>query len=343
MISSVRIQNLRGIREGEITGLAPLSVVVGPNATGKSTVLDALLLGAHRYPAVAVGMAVERRAAVRLAVPWLFYRGGRAEPAVVRVSIAGRERETVLWWREDDSALAAGAARSGPRHVVTARIRQTASEATLQAQTWHAFFHASRLERYDADDALTLGAITDLRLVDLGDSGRGSLEQQYSAAVRAGREAAVNGALAAIMPGARLKILAAADESAELLCDSEHGIVPAEACGDGFLAMLRSVLALAASAGGVVLMEEPEAHQHPGSLHRLAREIAAAARHGIQVVLTTHSLDTLDFLLEQLPDAELDTLAVHRLRLSATGEMSCVRIAGSDAARARHVIGDDLR
>ena len=37
MIKSVTIKNLRGIREGELSELTPLVVLVGPNSSGKST------------------------------------------------------------------------------------------------------------------------------------------------------------------------------------------------------------------------------------------------------------------------------------------------------------------
>ena len=43
MISAVEIKNLRGIQHGKLEGLTPLTVLVGPNASGKSTILDALL------------------------------------------------------------------------------------------------------------------------------------------------------------------------------------------------------------------------------------------------------------------------------------------------------------
>ena len=45
MYSSVKIENLRGIREGVVEDLAPLTVLVGPNNSGKSTVLEGLYLG----------------------------------------------------------------------------------------------------------------------------------------------------------------------------------------------------------------------------------------------------------------------------------------------------------
>jgi predicted ATPase len=48
MIDAIEIENLRGIRHGRLDGLKPLTILTGPNASGKSTVLDALLIAATR-------------------------------------------------------------------------------------------------------------------------------------------------------------------------------------------------------------------------------------------------------------------------------------------------------
>jgi DNA repair exonuclease SbcCD ATPase subunit len=46
MIQSISINGLRGIAKGEIEGFAPLTILVGPNSSGKSTILDACMLAA---------------------------------------------------------------------------------------------------------------------------------------------------------------------------------------------------------------------------------------------------------------------------------------------------------
>src|SRR5262245_57936630 len=42
MITSIEIEGLRGIQQGKIEGLAPLTLIVGPNGSGKTAVLEAL-------------------------------------------------------------------------------------------------------------------------------------------------------------------------------------------------------------------------------------------------------------------------------------------------------------
>jgi len=49
MITKIEIDNFRGIREGALEGLAPLSILVGANNSGKSTALESLYLGAEAH------------------------------------------------------------------------------------------------------------------------------------------------------------------------------------------------------------------------------------------------------------------------------------------------------
>lgn len=70
MITSITIQNCRGIRTGTVEGLAPLTIFTGPNGSGKSTVLDALLIAAG-MSADSVGEAVKRHPVAKNSARWL--------------------------------------------------------------------------------------------------------------------------------------------------------------------------------------------------------------------------------------------------------------------------------
>jgi predicted ATPase len=60
--------------------------------------------------------------------------------------------------------------------------------------------------------------------------------------------------------------------------------------GFGLTYALPMIIAiLTASAGDVVLLENPEAHMHPRAQARIARLCAKAAAAGIQMILETHS------------------------------------------------------
>lgn len=89
-------------------------------------------------------------------------------------------------------------------------------------------------------------------------------------------------------------------------------------------------------------MEEPEVHMHPGAIRQCARAIVAAVRRGIQIVLSTHSLELLDALLAVSSDDDLGRLSLYQLQLQ-DGVLESSRLAGPDVAFSRTTIEDDLR
>jgi len=118
--------------------------------------------------------------------------------------------------------------------------------------------------------------------------------------------------------------------------------VPAALQGDGVHALLRLCLELAAEPGGLVLIEEPEIHQHPAAIQQTVKAVIAAVSRGVQVVLSTHSLDVIDAIVAEADDDILTNLSLHRLRLDA-GELFTSRLSGEDVTLSRTQIEDDLR
>ena len=106
--------------------------------------------------------------------------------------------------------------------------------------------------------------------------------------------------------------------------------------------LLQQCLELAAPEGGVVLLEEPEVHMHPGAIRQIARAVLAAVERKVQVVLTTHSLELIDSLLSETKTEDLDKLSFYRLQLRE-GTLKSSRLSGGEASVARDQIQDDLR
>jgi AAA15 family ATPase/GTPase len=71
VITSIEISGLRGIREGKLDDLTPLVILVGPNGCGKSTVLDALLVGANENLQEAADVAFRRHVGLKDSARWL--------------------------------------------------------------------------------------------------------------------------------------------------------------------------------------------------------------------------------------------------------------------------------
>ncbi|MCL5283338.1 MAG: ATP-binding protein [Armatimonadetes bacterium] len=122
----------------------------------------------------------------------------------------------------------------------------------------------------------------------------------------------------------------------------DYGI-PIWLAGDGIVSLFRLCVDLAALPDGVVLMEEPETHLHPGAVWQSAQVIWAAVRDGVQIILSTHSLEFVDALIAKSKDEdELQKMSVYRTQLK-NGNLETRCLPGPDVQFKRSEIGDDLR
>jgi hypothetical protein len=75
---------------------------------------------------------------------------------------------------------------------------------------------------------------------------------------------------------------------------------PASAAGDGFKRLVLLGSWLVSGAGRLNLLEDPESFQHYGSLKQVAKFLWQAANAGTQIVLTTHSVDLIRCLIQDI-------------------------------------------
>ena len=318
MINSLEIQNLRGIREGRLDGLTPLVVLVGPNGSGKSTVLDALFIGASKDPKQAVQEAAKRHPGVDQVARWIVWSGAISEPVRISVSTdTGGSRTLKLGINPigvapnyikflEESSSPQGTEGSGPQVPAMDGV----SEARLLEP--RAFNSVPPLHRL------------------------------YTEAVVQGRRDEARNIVTDLIPHARnLEILTEADRPIVHVVFDDHS-VPVAVAGDGIYSLARLSLELASRPSGVVLIEEPEVHQHPAAIRRWICAILGAVRRGIQIVITTHSLELIDCLLAEASNEDLEKLSVYRLGLDQ-GDLRNVRIPGPEVAFLRTEIQDDLR
>jgi len=345
VITSIHVESLRGIRSGALEGLSPLSVLVGVNGCGKSTILDGLLLGAGSAPGDAVGRVVARRVELRGGGRWLFWRGGRTEDPGARIRVesdTARPREVTLRLMTDVSEANEEKLikqRAKPPYVEIESVL-VSGDSKLTALT--ALDYES-LYVFRQDGPRELKEVASVRLVDPRPGGtHAMLSRSYTDAVEDGRLPDVERLVAEVVPGLT-HIHNLSDEAGAgvvHLAFSDHS-VPVAIAGDGIQTLVQVCFALAQIPGSTVLLEEPEATQHPRSIGQSARAIVAAVRRGVQVILSTHSLELIDALRTELAD-DLSRLTVHHLACSG-GAMSVIRYTGSEVAIARDAIGEDLR
>ncbi len=341
MITTVGIEHLRGIREGCLQGLGPLTVLAGQNGCGKSTVLDALLLVAHEAPGEAVGQVGVRRRGTPWPARWVFWKGGHAGPAVVRGRADdGVERSLRLEWspayRQPEEEPEQ---RRQHDHYGAIRWWLPAEDGKEHSAT---LFYPQGYVSQDAGPVE--GAIAPaVRLLDGGlDTPSGPLHALLSRADELGTLDAVRDLLVAAVPDLLEPAIRAEADKPLLYLRFPHGALPVAMAGDGTRWVTSLCFELAVGREGLVLLEEPEVHLHPGYMVLTARAIVAAVQAGVQVVLSTHSLEFLDALLGELGEDGAERLCVQRLALS-NGVLSVTRIAGPDVRFERIRLEDDLR
>lgn len=352
MLKRIKIENLRGIREGEIDGLTRLVVLVGPNGSGKSTVLEGLFVGASRHPATAVGAVTYRREQTWNGARWLF-RGGDSQ-VEARTDVEWHDGRRVVRRIQWNSVLTVADARNaldkmGAPVPYTAFIihrdeppMSPLPDGSAAAAGLTAIAADNRYQPYEFETDLLL-EIPALRLVE--PRGGQHLHDLFSRAVQGGRrEDVVQSAKMVVSELQGIEILTEESEP-RLFLTYKHGAVPASLAGDGIQALLRMVFELASPAGGAVLLEEPEVHMHPRAMHACAQAIVAAMRRDVQVIMTTHSLELIDRILSELTDEEVvdpGLMTLQKLRLSG-GELKSIVIPATDAEHARTSVEEDLR
>ena len=303
-VASIHIQRLRGIYDGQLEDFTPLTVLVGPNGSGKSTILEALhIAAADPDPWTSVW---RQRPLIQDPVRWLHWRGTpNLAPAISLTTGAGK----ALSWQILSQGSNGGIIRSAVGEGASGKADGVGRVYFLTLPT---------------------------------PNNQSTVAQLYSDAIISGGSFRIVEMMQRVLGSQDLRILVENDKPTLFLTFSDHAI-PVAAGGSGVEWLVQLGLGLAVRPGSLVLIEEPELHLHPGAMREAARAVWVAVRSGVQVVLTTHSLEFIDSLLAETDsDAEFEFLSVYRLLLK-NGELKSSRIAGPRVAFMRGTIEDDLR
>jgi predicted ATP-dependent endonuclease of OLD family len=332
VIRGIKITNFRGIREGELTGFTPLVVLVGPNSSGKSTILDALLLGAsptqiknsNENP---WNIVMKRRVGLQEPHRWMLFRSAGHEARQAQITIRTDTAQSRV------ATISHHGSNSEAQLVVN--ISQEASNK-IDALPNLGVVVPSRPRHAPPD----LEDVPEIRLSEPDTAV--SLTDLYTLAAERGLSRQAKSIITELMPDILDIEILSQQNKPVLYLVFKDGAQPLSLAGDGVRLLLETALELAAPVGGTVLLEEPEAHLHPGAIRQSAKAVLAATKRGIQVILTTHSIELIDALLAELSDELLETISFFRLQLHA-GVLTSYRLSGMQASFARSQIQDDLR
>ncbi len=336
-VTRIEIERLRGIRHGVLDGLAPLTVLVGQNGSGKSTVLDALLLGAGAGGAADLRRVVERRRHIRVAAPWLLWRSGREGAARVHTAPSsgdGRELSVALIERSGGPSLSV--------HWTIGPAAPADAPPTFVDDSQSFVYRPGERDLLGRAPPPLPDTLGDVQLIEPAMGG--DLHLLLTAATRSGGRRAIEKLLSGVVDGLlAVQMLVDSAGEPEVHFEFEWGSVPIAVAGDGLHALARLAFRIAAPADALLLIEEPEVHMHPRALRASARAMVESMRSGNQLVISTHSLDLVDHLLDAADETgSLGDVAVVRT-LIVDGALRTSRFPGDEARFAREQIAEDLR
>lgn len=372
------VERFRGLRNLELADLGRVNLFVGPNNSGKTSVLEAVATFCQPLDPMAWLDAARRREVKSSREPlldvlkWLFPQTSQSHTGEfytgeTRVVGAGRfpllksgarygeirgepdggssdSSDDEGWGEEDDGAQEeqdsyTGDARRGCELDLTAVVRIEGG-AEERSESFELWEGERFVRRKEAvGPSLPVAALSPFsHRVDQIQVG------YFSEAVSRGETDAVLEMVRLLDPGiVGLQILARKGIRPALHVQHEKvGLSPLSAFGDGVRRSLMMALNLIAARSGVLLIDEIETSIHKSALsHVFGWLVHACATHEVQLFATTHSLDAVDAILTA---DQVDLTDVVGYHLAATGETTSVKRYGGELLhRLRHERGLDVR
>jgi hypothetical protein len=365
MFKSLSIARFRGIREGTVPDLRQVSIFVGPNNSGKSTILDALLLANGIYRQndplgrYALGVLAERHnlPSYDSRAPWpaLWYAYDQSteirldfmlsEERTMRfnlgretratLSFQGRQRnDRVLRFPGPDedmrktleqwhimAAEGFGEAQQGQAYVKTEGPRDmgSASSAPVHPAVWTAY---QEVRSY----------LRDAVLIDSAFSRNTKVEQRLWPQLIADRRDKLLTHMLREVYGMDVENLTYTPSmnGNELVILLPKYSVRVDDLGDGARYFVRMLMVLSLLKGTTLLLEEPETAHHCRAQADITRWIVRSAKErNLQVLATTHSLETVDHFLAACTESSVE-FGLHHTELK-DGVLSCRGVDRNDA------------
>lgn len=273
-LESVQISRFRGIREGTVDGFADVNLLIGRNNSGKSTVAEAITWAAQDIGAVDP-LGRESMAA------WHKARRFKGD--------------LELWYRQDQTEDVSVTLSVGGVTIVRRDGNDPEKSTEPRIRGQHPVCEYIRrltvFRPMDGQDPAIEQALWPKLLSDRSDKALTRMLNEIFNLDSEGFQ---------LLPDQRL-----------LVMFPEYS-VPVDAQGDGTRSAIRCLMMLAALKSTLFIIEEPESHQHPGSLERFARAVCQQAKNqDVQLLISTHSSECVRSFLDAAEEASSESAVFH--------------------------------
>jgi predicted ATPase len=328
MFTNFHIERFRGIPALDIDGVKPITLLVGKNNSGKTSVLEAIfLLCGATDPISAAKIANQRgqcltntgdadtawrslfqglncEEPIAITGTWegegprrlnvkaeesAGYSPDPARPISGIVEVGGRRRIGSLFFTFTSPAVAGRV----PNQSIFTRVR---FDPSTQQTTAEVVGHDYTLGEY----SIRVRLLSARSFVHLSQD-----TDQYSSLVRTRREEAVVAGLRLVDPRVRKLDVISESSGATVYADlGGEALIPLAVCGEGMLRLFSTILAVTATKGGVLLIDEIDNGLH----HSVMKELwplmrKLCAEHNVQLIATTHNDEILRYAIKAFEDA----------------------------------------
>lgn len=359
-IENLHISSYRGIKKLELNDLGAVNVLVGDNNVGKTSVLEAiqLLCAPNKYNLVQIARQREKnrtRLSIGLvdSICYLFDMNSENNKCLefhLGGTIDGSDGEVVVYGERGMQLLdvskvhfsVAGRPKERMEEVDTfyGQIKCSFNKFEQEARSFDEFeindYSRVRIAKTEQDELLksktilTIDHIIENAFGDLIKSSRVKdravqlLKEEFDENIR------------------DLRIIGNGMGYVPMVEIETGEYVPLSLYGDGMKKALMMLNAIVNTEGGIVLIDEFETALHTSAMEKVFSFVLEAAhKSGVQLFLTTHSLEAVDKLLESAGE-HIDSLRIIRLRKKNEKVFSCV-MRGREALENRKLYDMEIR
>jgi AAA15 family ATPase/GTPase len=365
MLNSISINGYRKLNNLCLDNLKKFNLIVGPNNTGKSSILEATFT--HCAPLnfrILLAILTIRSGGFNFQPVFLFEQIGclfnltnkNERKIIISSKQADRERETTITMHGDSSVT------SIPEEI---NVEISAAPVKNQENMGNIGFTVGRIgmsfkatSQKKIEDSIVISYGQPLRIgmpkikTDLTAVFSDSFQhrrldsgiEEYSNAIRKGcREKILKMMQMLDAEINELVILVGEDKQPHIYVDyGRSGIMPLNNLGDGLRRIFQITGQILKCSNGIFLIDELESSIHQKALGVFVRWLVKVCEdNNIQLFATTHSLECIDAVLD-CESIRMDDLSLYKLG-QQDDSVHVQRIAGGDLKEIRYELGHDIR